>query len=144
VIVACASHWACGWVETILIHKSAKKKLDILRQAKADLDDYPLLDEDDFYERESEEAAKSIDEYAPYDAAKTLTKALGLEAEPEYEGAFEEACRDLMRVVLEQHSVEDWIVTDSDLKAWASKYGSDLKDNQYRTALQAKLGIKKD
>lgn len=55
VIVARASHWACGWVETILIHQSDAAKLVEGDKIKAELEDYPLLDEDSFYELENEE-----------------------------------------------------------------------------------------
>lgn len=54
VIVMRASHWACGWVEQILIHKSAKKKLEIAESIAEALADYPVLDDSDFSERESE------------------------------------------------------------------------------------------
>lgn len=59
VIVARSSHWAVGWVEQILVHKSAKAKLKILAEIKRDLEEYPVLDDDDFYSRERE----ALDEY---------------------------------------------------------------------------------
>lgn len=56
VIVVRESHWAVGWVEWIAIHQDDEKALRIADEAKADLEDYPVLDEDDFSEREYEAA----------------------------------------------------------------------------------------
>lgn len=42
-------HWACGWFEIILVHPSRKAEIEGLEQ---DLEDYPVLDDDDFSERE--------------------------------------------------------------------------------------------
>jgi hypothetical protein len=47
-------HWAVGWVEYILVHETAADKLRILSEALESIDDYPILDEDDFNERETE------------------------------------------------------------------------------------------
>lgn len=54
VIVARVGHWACGWVECILIHESATDKLEIADQLRVEYEAYPVLDEDDHSERESE------------------------------------------------------------------------------------------
>lgn len=73
VIVARAGHWAVGWVQSILVHKSDKKALKKLSEIMKKLDSYPLLDESDFSEREW----KKISDYA--DGAKIdLAKALKL------------------------------------------------------------------
>ena len=49
-----ASHWLCGWIEIILIHESDKESIDKGNEIEKALESYPILDEDDFYERESE------------------------------------------------------------------------------------------
>ncbi len=49
-----AKHWAVGWVEMILIHESDKDSIDKGNEIEKALENYPVLDEDDFYERESE------------------------------------------------------------------------------------------
>lgn len=54
VIVARSGHWACGWVEQILVHRRARRKVCVLAQIRRDLEDYPILDEGDHYERQSE------------------------------------------------------------------------------------------
>ena len=52
--IVCAKHWLCGWVEMILIHESDTKSVDKGNEIEKALESYPILDEDDFYERESE------------------------------------------------------------------------------------------
>ena len=54
--IACASHWAVGWCETLMIHKDAAPSIiatgdDILNAIK----DYPVLDDSDLSEKEDEE-----------------------------------------------------------------------------------------
>lgn len=51
------NHWAVGWIENILIHESdeaALRKADELRDCIDN--EYPVLDESDFSERETEHA----------------------------------------------------------------------------------------
>lgn len=50
------SHWACGWVEWIAIHESDESALGIARELIDRLNAYPVIDEDDWSERESESA----------------------------------------------------------------------------------------
>lgn len=48
-------HWACGWWEVLcVIEGSEAHKLAL--EIESDLDSYPVLDEDDFSEREMNEA----------------------------------------------------------------------------------------
>jgi len=56
VTVVRESHWAVGWVEWIAIHQDDAKALQIADEARARLADYPVLDEDDWSEREQETA----------------------------------------------------------------------------------------
>lgn len=46
------SHWACGWYKQIMVHKDAPQ-VSKLEEIRASLENYPLLDEDDFSEREN-------------------------------------------------------------------------------------------
>lgn len=50
------SHWACGWVEWIAIHQDDENALAIADELCGRLEDYPVLDEDDWSEREQDEA----------------------------------------------------------------------------------------
>lgn len=46
------SHWAVGWVEWIAIHESDTKALEIADDIMCALSDYPVVNEDDWSERE--------------------------------------------------------------------------------------------
>jgi hypothetical protein len=50
------SHWAVGWVEWIAIHQDDEKTLRIADDLMSQLEDYPVLDETDYLEREYETA----------------------------------------------------------------------------------------
>ena len=52
------SHWAVGWVEWIAIHESDEQSLRTADRLRQKLDDYPILNEDDFSEREYEECRR--------------------------------------------------------------------------------------
>lgn len=50
-----ASHWGVGWVEYMCVSPRAWKKALIAGQALCSLDNYPVLDDEDFCRREFEE-----------------------------------------------------------------------------------------
>ena len=56
VIVVRENHWAVGWVEWIAIQQNDDKSLAIADRTKGELDDYPVIDESDWSELESEDA----------------------------------------------------------------------------------------
>jgi hypothetical protein len=58
VIVLRDSHFAMGWVETILIHESDTAALETVDQILAGLEDYPVVCEDDWSSLEYERAAE--------------------------------------------------------------------------------------
>jgi len=66
-----AKHWLCGWIEMILIHESDKDSIDKGNEIEKALENYPILDEDDFYERESEKETELF-EQIKYDAEHGL------------------------------------------------------------------------
>lgn len=55
VVVTYERHWACGWLETILIHKTNTQALKIADDILWSLADYPVLDEEHYSELEYEE-----------------------------------------------------------------------------------------
>lgn len=73
VIVEHAGHWVVGWVETILVHESDKPRLKILSSIREKLDDYPVLDESDYSEREYEYQSEYA-QGAQEDLAKAISK----------------------------------------------------------------------
>lgn len=58
VLVTRANHWACGWIETIRVHESDVPRLEQADELIGKLNDYAILDEDDFSTREMEAAAE--------------------------------------------------------------------------------------
>lgn len=50
------SHWAVGWVEWIAIHETDTAALGIADRLKGALNDYPILDEEDYGRREQNSA----------------------------------------------------------------------------------------
>lgn len=65
-------HWACGWWEALAVQSGSEEE-KIALKIKSELDDYPVLDEADFYGREQEEA-DSIwrDCYTPQERLKYI------------------------------------------------------------------------
>lgn len=45
-------HWTCGWIDALMIHESDDDLLMIGDEIKAQLDDYPVYDENDWGMRE--------------------------------------------------------------------------------------------
>lgn len=62
VIVARSNHWAVGWIEELLVSKDAPDKIAIAEEIERKLEDYPLLDDEDFSRREYEEYIEMSDD----------------------------------------------------------------------------------
>jgi len=56
VIVVREGHWAVGWIEWIAIHKSDTEAVAIAEALDAALADYPVLNEDDYFAQQFEQA----------------------------------------------------------------------------------------
>lgn len=56
VIVVRESHWAVGWVEWVAVHESDSKSLEIASRLAGKVENYPILDEEDFSTLEQEDA----------------------------------------------------------------------------------------
>lgn len=56
VIVVRESHWAVGWIEWIAIHESDESALFWADHTMAEFADYPVIDEEDWSQREMDEA----------------------------------------------------------------------------------------
>jgi len=66
-------HWAVGWVEWIAIHKSDERALRIADDCRQRLDDYPILDEEDFSRREDHECELTWSQcFSPSDRIRKL------------------------------------------------------------------------
>lgn len=55
VAIAYERHWACGWIETILIHQDDYEVLLEADKIMQKLEDYPVVDEDHYSQLEYEE-----------------------------------------------------------------------------------------
>lgn len=65
VVVVRESHWVIGWVEWIAIHESDETALAEADRLADQLKDYPVLDEEDWSEREWNAAADYWDSMSP-------------------------------------------------------------------------------
>lgn len=67
-------HWACGWVQVILIHESATDLLAIGEDIGERLHQYPVLDDDAFSEAEDKDREEWWTNGARSDLERTLAK----------------------------------------------------------------------
>lgn len=51
-------HWGPGWFEIVLINPANAALVKLAEEMEASLEDYPVLNEEDFSEREMEEASE--------------------------------------------------------------------------------------
>lgn len=58
-------HWAVGWVETIRVRPGSPCEAKALELAK-EIEDYPILDEDDWSQRESDEEDRWLEDEIRY------------------------------------------------------------------------------
>ena len=48
------NHWLCGWIELLMVHESNEKGLILADELNRSLEDYPVLDDDDYNERRND------------------------------------------------------------------------------------------
>lgn len=65
-------HWGCGWYELILIDPTDVEAVRIGEDIERALEDYPVLDENDFLERELEDELESWQAYGEKEFTKWL------------------------------------------------------------------------
>jgi len=116
VIVESAGHWAVGWVEQILVHESDEEKLKILLNIANALEDYPILDEDLFYEYENESREDTWNNNSSFIIQDTL-KLLKINSSDDH-GFDEDELEKLVHAIYEYdcsyRGVEDgWTATDA-------------------------------
>ena len=132
--VARANHWAVGWVETIMVRQDAKDKVAILESVEKKMGDYPVLDEDDFSDREYQEWESSYDSWGKDEVLNEIGKYLGDESAadtpltPEME-------ENLHRVVLDHFSINGGEMGD------VNRVIKDLEESGFINDLREKLGM---
>ena len=57
-----ASHWLCGYIDQILISPDNQESVDIGNQITKKLSEYPVFDDDDYSDLESEKAHEMLQE----------------------------------------------------------------------------------
>lgn len=70
-------HWACGWCEYIGVREGSPQA-EIAEKLRMGLEDHPVLDDDDFSNRERAEYAEGWKDYGARDFAKGLRGKLGI------------------------------------------------------------------
>lgn len=58
------NHWACGWIEWVAINPDASETIAAMEKLADRLAQYPVLNEDDWSEREYESAKQSFDRWS--------------------------------------------------------------------------------
>lgn len=71
-------HWACGWIETIFVDPKDMTALSVAYCIKKGLEEYPLLDDSDFSEREYDSMLEDIEQYSE-DVLRDLVESMGLD-----------------------------------------------------------------
>jgi hypothetical protein len=66
IVIERAGHWAVGWVEHIAINPANAEKIKIAEDILDRLENYPILDDDDFCQREYEEYSQEFEDYYRY------------------------------------------------------------------------------
>lgn len=74
VLVERHSHWAVGWVEFIFIFEGAHKLLAIAQDICDRLENYPVVDEDDYSEEQFNEACETWKYFSVRDRVELLHK----------------------------------------------------------------------
>lgn len=101
------NHWGCGWFEVILV-KPGTVGERVGRDIERRLENYPVLDEEDFSEREWEQRCQSWDDWGRCDFQQALEQAYpwleGYDLEPDL---LDEIWRRLGTVATIEHMCSD-------------------------------------
>lgn len=73
------NHWACGWVEHVLVRPDSRAA-EYVTELAAQLADYPVVNEDAFSELEWNDAAESWENYGASDFRRALREKFKSEA----------------------------------------------------------------
>lgn len=77
-----ASHWAVGWVESIVINPKNQAMVDEAESILAALENYPVVDDELLSQMESEEVDRCWGDWGADEFRRELVKSLGDEWEP--------------------------------------------------------------
>jgi len=71
-------HWGPGWFDIVIVNPSDTARVSIAEGISRRLEDYPILDEEDFSERESDEFADSWNNWGCAEYRRNLIRDFGL------------------------------------------------------------------
>ena len=75
------NHWGCGWYELILIHPWNKKAIEQAEDIEYQLNNYPVLDENDLSEREMEDQDQAWQNRIEHEFREALNEALDIDCD---------------------------------------------------------------
>jgi len=73
------NHWACGWIEEILIDPTNRALIERVEEIREDLESYCIYDEIDYYEKESEAKEECWENYGESDFKSELEKVFNID-----------------------------------------------------------------
>jgi len=82
------NHWAVGWYDHVMVRTTATKTMAKVLELCERLDNYPALDEDDWSNREYEQACDAYDNWAKHDVGK-LAEEAGIKALLDEDGYYD-------------------------------------------------------
>jgi hypothetical protein len=106
VVCATFKHFCCGYFDLLLIHELDDVALQIADDIADRLANYPVLDDDDYSERELNRYDDEINSWA-YDDACNILGISGDELKPENQGRIQRACMDCFQYYGEAYIRED-------------------------------------
>jgi len=98
-------HWACGWIESILIDPEDTDTAEVAQSILAQLADYPVLDDDDYSRREWESFERAWKGYGQVDYIKAICKSVYLPSDEE---------QDRLTEALEAADLKQWHLDTAD------------------------------
>lgn len=109
------SHWAVGYIDTLLIRNDAVNELALAEEIHKALDDYPLLDEELYSEMEEEEYGKESVYVSLWESKDSLKPFLTFEVlNPHYHGSYNYAELEIDNVRICPYVLVDKLLTESD------------------------------
>lgn len=57
------NHWVVGWIEQLMIHEGDDIGLSVAEELNVSIEDYPILDDDDYNERRNDRVYEYYKEY---------------------------------------------------------------------------------
>ena len=92
-------HWGPGWYEIIIVSPDDAEKLAQLEEIAASLENYPVLNEEDFSRREWDDYTDGWEQYGCRDFIRALKSEMGLAFDTQY--FLDDVPADMMRSFFE-------------------------------------------